>query len=134
MEDHMPGGILAALWRRMSGKGGTMEIREIDDGVAVAGQLAVEDVARLAGMGFRTLIDNRPDNEAGAVPHEQMQAAAEAAGMKFHYIPVVPGQPVDAAAAAMAAALAESDRPVLAYCRSGNRSTNLYWQAIQKAQ
>lgn len=107
-----------------------MDIKQIADGVAVAGQIGVEDVAKLAALGYRTLISNRPDSEAGAVPHEQIRAAAEAAGMTFHYIPVISGSVTDADVSAMAAAVRDAEQPVLAYCRSGTRSAALYRQAI----
>jgi uncharacterized protein (TIGR01244 family) len=109
-----------------------MEIKQIDDGVAVTGQLQAEDVPRLAELGYKVLVDNRPDTESGAVPHEEIRAAAEAVGMKFHYIPVVPGQSTAEAAEELAAVLASAEGPVLAYCRSGARSTNLYREAVSR--
>lgn len=103
-----------------------MEIRQIDDGFAVAGQISAADIATIAGYGFKTLISNRPDAEAGAVPHDGIRAAAEAAGLKFLYIPVVSGAITQDNVTEMAAALSDAEQPVLAYCRSGARCANLY--------
>lgn len=108
-----------------------MEVRQVAENVSVAGQLTVEDVREAARLGFRTLISNRPDSESGAVPHEEIRKAAEAAGMKFHYIPVVSGSLTDTDAEAMARALEESEGPVLAYCRSGGRSAALHKLATE---
>jgi uncharacterized protein (TIGR01244 family) len=103
-----------------------MQIREIANGFAVTGQISVDDVAQIAGLGFKTLISNRPDNEMGAIPHDSIRAAAEAAGLAFHYLPVVSGQITRDNVTDMAALLKGAKQPVLAYCRSGGRCTNLY--------
>ncbi len=103
-----------------------MEVRPIADGVAVAGQIKADDVETIAGLGFRTLISNRPDSEEGAVAHEQIRLAAEKAGMAFHYIPVVSGAITPDNVRDMAQAMASAERPILAYCRTGGRCTNLY--------
>ena len=61
-----------------------------------AGQLQPEDMAALAVHGIRTVINNRPDGEGG--PDQPLssaiEAAARAAGMDYHYIPVISGQVV----------------------------------------
>ena len=102
-------------------------IRYIDSDYAVAGQLAPEHMKQLADAGFRCVIHNRPDGEeAGQPGAAQMQAAAEAAGLQYLYLPVGAAYPVDAAAVTLKQELAKLPRPILAYCRSGARSTNLY--------
>jgi uncharacterized protein (DUF58 family) len=53
--------------------------------------------------------------------------AAEAAGLKAQYLPAIAGQITSDHGAAMTRLLAELPAPVLAYCRSGARSTSL-WQ------
>lgn len=103
-----------------------MQIRQIANGFAVTGQITANDVAQIAGLGFKTLISNRPDHEMGAVPHDDIQAAAEAAGLAFHYIPVVSGQITRENVMDMTEALKGAEQPVLAYCRSGGRCTNLF--------
>lgn len=107
-----------------------MDIRQIGDGIAVAGQITVEDIAEIAALGYRTLISNRPDSETGAVSHEEIRAAAEAAGITFHYIPVVSGAMTGDDVAAMAEAVRSAERPLLAYCRSGTRSATLLREAL----
>lgn len=106
-----------------------MEIKQIDEKMAVAGQLRLEDVEKVAELGFRTIVANRPDSEDGAVPHAEIRAAAEKAGLAFHYVPVVPGAPLEAEVETLSEILTQSEGPVLAYCRSGTRSANLYRMA-----
>ena len=95
------------------------------DTVSVAGILTPDDIARAAKLGFRSVINNRPDGEspdqaAGA----DLEVAALAAGLTYAAIPVAQGFSMDQVRA-MAVALA-ADGPILAFCRSGTRSTNLW--------
>lgn len=93
-----------------------------------AGQLAPEDMAALAAHGICTVINNRPDGEGGPgqPTSAAIEAAARAAGMDYHYIPVISGQVTQAQVDAMASTVAAAKAPVLAFCRSGARSTNLW--------
>lgn len=104
-------------------------ITQHTDAFATCGQISAADVALLAEQGFRTLINNRPDGEGGAAQplSEELAKAAEQAGIAFVHLPVVPGQITAEQASAMRDILADAEKPVLAFCRSGARSTNL-WQ------
>ncbi|WP_207102957.1 TIGR01244 family sulfur transferase [Paracoccus shandongensis] len=102
-----------------------MDLRQLTPNLAVAPQIALEDVPLLAASGFKTLINNRPDDEAGAVDHQLMAQAAADAGMSYHYLPFTPGQITPDLIQGFAEAL-EGQKPALAYCRSGNRSTVLW--------
>ena len=102
-------------------------IRKIDDTISVAPQIAPGDVSDIAALGFVAIINNRPDDEEGGQPGgDEIAAAAEAAGLSYSAIPVSPGGVTEAQVTAMAAAIAAADGPVLAYCRSGTRSCNLW--------
>jgi uncharacterized protein (TIGR01244 family) len=94
----------------------------------VAPQLAPADMAAAAAMGFKTVINNRPDFEGGAdqPAHAAMQAAAQAAGLAYVFLPVVAGAITAEEVASMKQSLADVEKPVLAYCRSGARSTQLF--------
>lgn len=101
--------------------------RRVDDNISVAPQIAAEDIAFLAEQGFTYVINNRPDEEESGQPEgEAIRAAAEAAGLGYAAIPVTHAGFSSAQVEAMAAALAEASGPVLAYCRSGTRSTLLW--------
>ncbi|EEW25565.1 TIGR01244 family sulfur transferase [Rhodobacter ferrooxidans] len=99
-----------------------MDIRALTDSYAVSPQIMPEDLAAIKAAGFVTVIDNRPDGEIPAALHTPaMQAAAEALGLKFVAIPLVPGGITAADVAAQRAAMDASKGPVFAYCASGNR-------------
>lgn len=95
---------------------------------ATASQIAPSDMAAIAAQGFVTVINNRPDGEGGPEqPSSQAMAqAAQAAGLAYHYLPVISGQITAEQVAAFAAVVADSKGPVLAFCRSGARSTNIW--------
>jgi uncharacterized protein (TIGR01244 family) len=102
--------------------------RQVTDQFSVSPQISVEDVARAADEGFALIINNRPDGEAPDQPSSaELGAAAEAAGLSYLYVPVS-GGPTRAQAEAVKAAVDEAGGPVLAFCRSGNRSI-LTWAA-----
>ncbi|MBI1621165.1 TIGR01244 family sulfur transferase [Aquamicrobium zhengzhouense] len=103
-----------------------MEIRQITEDYFVSPQIAIEHVAKIKEAGFKSIIANRPDTEDGAVPHDEIAAAAQEAGLEFRYIPVVSGAITHENVVEQNAALAELPKPILAYCRSGGRCTNLY--------
>ena len=103
-----------------------MEIRQLTEDYSVAPQIGIEHVPLIKGAGFKSIVSNRPDTEDGAIPHDEIEAAARAEGLEFRYLPVVSGQITDQNVRDQAAALADLPKPVLAYCRSGTRCTNLY--------
>ncbi len=103
----------------------------ITDSVSVAPQIAPEDVALAAAQGFRCIVNNRPDGESfDQPPGADIEAAAHAAGLAYVAIPIDhTGFNLDQVNA-MTAALQAG--PVLAFCRSGTRSCNLWALAAAK--
>ena len=105
-----------------------LPVREVADSVFVAPQLSPADMAEAARAGFRSVINNRPDLEGG--PEQpasaDIAAAAAAAGLEYHHLPVSPGHQSPEEVVAFAALMVDMPRPVLAFCRSGARSTRLF--------
>jgi len=99
--------------------------------VSVAPQLGPQDMARVAAAGFRSVIINRPDFEAGPdqPASADVMAAASAAGLRCVYQPVVSGAMTADDVARFAELLNTLPAPVLAYCRTGTRCTVLYQAA-----
>jgi uncharacterized protein (TIGR01244 family) len=94
--------------------------------MAVAPQIAPEDCAAAAAQGYVAIVSNRPDGEAPGQPDAAtMRAAAEAAGLRFAHIPIDHSGFAMPQVEAMAAVL-RAGGPVLAFCRSGTRSANLW--------
>ncbi|WP_296615647.1 TIGR01244 family sulfur transferase [Sphingomonas sp.] len=108
-------------------------IRKVDDSISVAPQISVEDVAEIKAAGFTAIVNNRPDDEeAGQIPGDAIRAAAEAAGLRYTAIPITHAGFSYPQIAAMADVLTDAEGPVLAFCRSGTRSCNLWALAQAK--
>lgn len=108
-------------------------IRKVDDSISVAPQISVEDVAAIKAAGFTGIVNNRPDEEeAGQISGDAIRAAAEAAGLTYTAIPITHAGFSYPQIAAMADVLAAAEGPVLAFCRSGTRSCNLWALAQAK--
>jgi sulfide:quinone oxidoreductase len=104
-----------------------MHVRWITDRYAVSPQISVAEVANLASAGFACIICNRPDGEEADQPSAtNIAAACSAVGLGFHHIPVR-GMPIPADDVAQHRRIInESTGPVLAYCRSGQRSVAIF--------
>lgn len=108
-----------------------LPIRAVAADVCVAPQLTAQNMTEVARAGFRSVINNRPDFEHGLdqPTSAEIQAAAQAAGLEYRHLPVAGGYQSPEQIAAFAALLEELARPVLAFCRSGARSTRLFVEA-----
>lgn len=108
-----------------------MEIHRLVPELAVTGQLRADDLAEIAANGFRTVINNRPDGEEPSQPAAaELERAARAAGLEYRHIPVTPGE-LDDRDARRFGELVRTEGPVLAFCRTGNRSANLWARALE---
>jgi uncharacterized protein (TIGR01244 family) len=108
--------------------------RQLDPQVYASPQIDVGQVAQAAALGVRLIVNNRPEEESSdQTPGPEIERAAREAGLDYVAIPVTHAGFSAPQVAAMRAALAGAgDGKVLAYCRSGTRST-LLW-ALAEAQ
>jgi uncharacterized protein (TIGR01244 family) len=105
-----------------------MNIRSINDEYSASPQIAIEELDQIQAMGFKSIVCHRPDDEDPGQPDFALIAARAAElGIETRQIPVV-GQPGVDEVHAMVDALDELPKPMLGYCRSGNRSTIIYQQ------
>ena len=86
-------------------------------------QVEPHEVAGLAGQGVTVLVNNRPDGEEAGQPLAgEIEAAAQAAGIAYRYVPIMRGiGPADVESMQEAMRAAEGGK-LLAFCRSGTRS------------
>jgi uncharacterized protein (TIGR01244 family) len=107
------------------------DFRKLSDNVWASPQIAVDDLAEAGTLGVKLVINNRPEGESeDQTSGPEIEAAAHAAGMDYRAIPVTMQSLSQADVNSMAEALGEAPGPVLAYCRSGTRST-LLWSLAQ---
>lgn len=101
--------------------------RQLDDRTLVDGQIVPGDVAELQAMGVTMIVNNRPDGEdAGQPTSDEIEAAATALGIDYRHVPIARGMGPSDIEAMRDAMHAAGTGKILAYCRSGNRST-LAW-------
>ena len=104
-----------------------MQVTQLDENVSVCGQVAPDAMRALAQQGFRSIICNRPDGEdAGQPTWTEVEAAAKDAGLEARHIPIASMEDIAARKDDFAQAIEDMPGPVLAYCRTGNRSGRLY--------
>ena len=104
-----------------------MDIRPLTAELSVAPQIAITDLREIANAGFRSVICNRPDEESPEHPSfGEIERAAVECGLQLRYLPAEPGKVSDPQGAAFAKLMAELPKPVLAFCRTGMRSTTLW--------
>lgn len=104
-----------------------MEIKRINDSVSVSGQISVDDVAAIKAAGFKAIVNNRPDGEAPDQPaNAEIKAAADAAGLSYHFIPMGREGVSPEMVEQTRMALDDAGGPVICFCRTGTRSTTLW--------
>jgi sulfide:quinone oxidoreductase len=107
------------------------KIAHITPEFAVSPALAPDDFARIAAMGFRSVISNLPDGESQAHPtSREASALAKEAGLEYRHIPVIKFDIFsERVVEGVDSALRELPGPVLAHCASGLRSA-IAWAAV----
>lgn len=104
-----------------------LQIRKLDDTLSVCAQLYPSQLAEIAARGFGAVINNRPDAESPEQPGSAATARAAAElGLEYRHIPVLASAISAQSVADFRQALDELPKPVLAFCRSGLRSTTLW--------
>ena len=102
------------------------EVKPLADDVCVCAFVPPEKLADLA-PNFRTIINNRPDAEEPGQPSSaEIEAEARRLGLEYLHLPVVPGNITDDAVESFGEAIARRKGPILAFCRTGNRSATLW--------
>jgi len=110
------------------------DFRRLSDDVLASPQISADDLAAAAALGTTLVINNRPDGEVDGQPSgAEIETAARAIGMDYVAIPVTMATLSDADVTSMRDALERATGPVLAYCRTGTRSTLLWSLAMAKA-
>lgn len=104
-----------------------MKMHPLASGLWVSKQLLPNQLAVLKEAGFRAIICNRPDGEDGDQPlYAEVARAALAYGIEAHYLPAESGKVTDEQGVAFGELLSTLPKPVLAYCRTGMRSTTMW--------
>lgn len=107
-------------------------MRQLDETTLVGPQITPDEVAALKAEGVTMIVNNRPDDEDPGQPTSaEIERAAEAAGIAYRHVPIARGMGPNDIEAMREAIHAAGDGRLLAYCRSGNRST-LAWAVARR--
>ncbi len=110
------------------------DFRRLTDTLLASPQIGLADIAEAKAQGVTLVINNRPEGEAeDQTPGAEIEAAARAAGLDYCAIPITHAGFSEPQVQAMADVLAAAKGKVLAYCRSGTRST-LLWALAQASK
>ncbi|WP_128891607.1 TIGR01244 family sulfur transferase [Erythrobacter sp. HKB08] len=110
------------------------DFRKLSDSMYASPQIDPAQVAEAKALGIAMIVNNRPDGEAPDQPEgAAVEQAAKDAGIAYRAIPVGGSGFGEPQVTAMLEALDAAEGPVLAFCRSGTRST-LLWSLAQAAQ
>jgi uncharacterized protein (TIGR01244 family) len=110
------------------------EFKSLDDHTLVAGQISTADLEEARRHGVTMVINNRPDGEDEGQPTSaEIEAAAEAAGLDYRHIPIARGMGPAQIEEMVSARSELGDGKMLAYCRSGMRSTLAWAVACREA-
>lgn len=109
------------------------DFRKLSDTVFASPQIGLGDLEAAKAAGIAMIINNRPDGEDSAAPQgEDIASAADAAGLEYISIPIGHSGFSEPQIDQMRAAIDQANGPILAYCRSGTRSTFLWALAMAK--
>ena len=104
-----------------------MDIKKLTNTISVADQISEADLTEIAQAGFKSLICNRPDGEGSDQPgFKEIEIAAKALGLAIRYLPAESGKVTDEQGKEFGKLTDELPKPILAYCRTGMRSTTMW--------
>jgi len=110
------------------------DFRKLSETVFASPQIELSDIETAKASGVTLIVNNRPDGEDPSAPQgDDIAAAASEAGIAYVAIPIGRAGFSEPQIDQMDAALEAAEGSVLAYCRSGTRSTLLWALTRAKA-
>ena len=104
--------------------------KALNKSVSVTGQMTTDKFKILMQQGFKSVIVNRPDQEAGNLTSaNELRNLAEKAQISLIYQPVISGKITETDVQEFAKYYNSLPKPILLVCKSGSRSTVLFNQA-----
>lgn len=107
------------------------DFRTLNDTIMASPQIGFDEIGEAKAAGVTLVINNRPDGEDPDAPQSAaIEAAAKEAGLDYCAIPIGRSGFSEPQVDEMIKALDGAEGRVLAYCRTGTRST-LLWALAQ---
>ncbi|MDX6017448.1 MULTISPECIES: TIGR01244 family sulfur transferase [Shewanella] len=99
----------------------------LTESITVSPQILPSDIPRLASMGFKSIINNRPDGEENDQPlNREIERLAKEQGMTYFHLPVISGNITQDQGKQFGQFFMHAPKPILAFCRTGTRCSALW--------
>jgi len=104
-----------------------MKLQQLNEQVYISDQITTMDINTLQNVGVQTIINNRPDNEETNQPlSKDISVHAENVNIEYYFLPIVSGDYSIDSIKQLTKLLNTTKKPVVIFCRTGNRSINLW--------
>jgi TIGR01244 family protein len=104
-----------------------MPLKLLEDDVFVSAQISISEIQEISAQGVKTIIVNRPDHEDPGQPSVQdVKDACQGYDIQVHHLPFVSGGLSPEIVEIFADICQQHEGALLAYCRSGTRSTHAW--------
>tara|TARA_B110000503_G_scaffold32213_1_gene52337 strand:+ start:336 stop:2003 length:1668 start_codon:yes stop_codon:yes gene_type:complete len=104
-----------------------MDLKSITPNLSVSSQILASEMQAVSEAGFKAIICARPDGEGPDQPSfAEIETAASQFGLQAQYLPAESGKVRDEDGKIFGQLLNTMPGPVLAYCRTGMRSTTMW--------
>jgi len=108
-----------------------MQMQKLTEQYSVSEQIDVTDISQLIAEGVEIIVCNRPDNEAADQPQfKSIENAAMEVGIQTVWIPFSANDLTFDKVNALSGLL-KSGKKIHAYCRTGNRSSVIWQEALK---
>lgn len=108
-----------------------MKTINLDNQISLSDQITSADITELKAAGVEVIVCNRPDGESAGQPTmQEISVAASREGLEFYEIPFEPSK-YTAQDIKRASTLLNGDKKIHAYCRSGDRSKQLFQATVE---
>lgn len=105
----------------------------MSDSITIYKQIYPTQCQKLSNIGYRSLINIRPDHEQPSQPTSQaIHAAAQQADLAYAYIPFDEERLSNATVTKFAETYNRLPKPVMLFCGSGARAKLLYQSALMQ--
>jgi len=112
-----------------------LDVKKLSETFWVSPQIEITDVEKLAQLGVKTIINNRPEGESDDQPHGwDIGEAAKKNGMEYFYLPVTGSLLPKGQIERFQKIIMTAPVPVLGFCRSGTRSVRIWAMSKAKAK
>ncbi|WP_299665696.1 TIGR01244 family sulfur transferase [uncultured Psychromonas sp.] len=112
-----------------------LQIKPLTNNFSVSPQISLDDLSVIAVLGYKSVINNRPDGETSdQVENNIIKEKCVELGLEYLYLPVVASQITSKDCQGLSHYLSKMPKPIFAFCRTGTRSCLLWLGSAEDKQ